>query len=261
MSLKHALLGFINYGPMTGYEIKKFFDASVAHFWNAELSQIYPSLKAMESEGLVEMQVEVQDDRPNRKVYSITDRGRGELRQWLAQPAEPEQIREPLLIKVFFGAALPKEDLINILRAQIEQHHLYLSNLARGGSMIGKFAEAIGLQRDAAFWGLTVDAGLRICRAEIEWAEAAIGKIELLDESIFAGDPHDWQAMNVRSATDILERLKNAAPELFAISHSGSPERSGGARTRAKNNHNRRLRPDRKAIAAPAIRRSEGEPV
>ena len=79
MSLKHALLGFINYGPMTGYELKKFFDTSVAHFWNAELSQIYPALKAMESEGLVEMKVEVQDDRPNRKVYSITENGRREL--------------------------------------------------------------------------------------------------------------------------------------------------------------------------------------
>lgn len=48
MSLKHALLGFLNYGPHTGYELKKVFDISVAHFWNAELSQIYPSLKALD---------------------------------------------------------------------------------------------------------------------------------------------------------------------------------------------------------------------
>ena len=77
---------------MTGYELKKFFDTSVAHFWNAELSQIYPALKAMESEGLVEMKVEVQDDRPNRKVYSITDSGRRELLEWLAKPADREQL-------------------------------------------------------------------------------------------------------------------------------------------------------------------------
>src|SRR5438552_16270601 len=110
MSLKHALLGFINYGPMTGYELKKFFDTSVAHFWNAELSQIYPSLKALEGEGLVEMNVEVQADRPNRKVYSITDDGRRELLEWLATPAESDQVREPLLVKLFFGSSLPKRD-------------------------------------------------------------------------------------------------------------------------------------------------------
>ena len=68
MSLKYALLGFLNYGPHTGYELKKFFDVSVAHFWNAELSQIYPTLKTLETEGLVDMDVQVQADRPNRKV-------------------------------------------------------------------------------------------------------------------------------------------------------------------------------------------------
>ena len=94
MSLKYALLGFLNYYPMTGYELKKFFDTSVAHFWNAEQSQIYSALKQLEGEDLVEMHVEAQTDRPNRKVYSITEDGRDELLEWLATPAEPEQVRE-----------------------------------------------------------------------------------------------------------------------------------------------------------------------
>src|SRR5260370_24297221 len=120
MSLKHAVLGFLNYGPMTGYELKKFFDTSVAHFWNAELSQIYPTLKSLEAEGLVEMEVDVQQDRPNRKVYSITDDGRQDLRDWLKQPSEPKQVREPLLIKGFFGATLRRDELIAVLRDRIE---------------------------------------------------------------------------------------------------------------------------------------------
>src|SRR6266545_4413640 len=126
MSLKHALLGFINYGPMTGYELKKFFDTSVAHFWNAELSQIYPALKSMESDGLVEMRVEVQDDRPNRKEYSITEKGRRELLDWLAKPADPEQVREPILIKVFFGAALRKDEVLEVLGTEAEAKRQYL---------------------------------------------------------------------------------------------------------------------------------------
>src|SRR2546426_8647603 len=129
MSLKHALLGFINYGPMTGYELKKFFDTSVAHFWNAELSQIYPTLKAMESEGLVEMRVDVQEDRPNRKEYSITDAGRSELLGWLARPAEPEQVREPILVKVFFAAALQKAEIVSVLRSEVQRLQQYLDYL------------------------------------------------------------------------------------------------------------------------------------
>ena len=235
MSLKHALLGFINYGPMTGYELKKFFDTSVAHFWNAELSQIYPALKSMESDGLVQMQVDVQDDRPNRKVYSITDQGRGELRQWLAQPAEPEQIREPILIKVFFGASLPKQELIEVLRDQIEQHRRYLQGLEQGCAMIVKFADAIGLQRDAAFWNLTIDCGMRMCNAEMQWAEAAIQTIEQMDESAFGSAAPDWQALNVRTATDIINRLMTAAPDLFTSSHRSTSELAETARKQPKN--------------------------
>ena len=223
MSLKHALLGFINYGPMTGYEIKKFFDTSVAHFWNAELSQIYPALKAMESDGLVEMKVEVQEDRPNRKEYSITEKGRRELLDWLAQPAEREQVREPILIKVFFGAALRKDELLEVLRTEAEAKRQYLYYLEQGCSMIGKFAEAIGLNRDAVFWRLTVDAGQRHCRAELEWLEAAVSTIEALDHAVFANGSHDWAAMDVHSASEILERLKTAMPEAFAH-HTGRHE-------------------------------------
>lgn len=214
MSLKHALLGFINYGPMTGYELKKFFDTSVAHFWNAELSQIYPTLKHMETDGLVKMSVDVQEDRPNRKVYSITEAGQSELTDWLALPAEPEQLREPLLIKIFFGAALPKHALIRVLEQVIEGHKEYQANLENGLAMIGTFAEAVGLRRDALYWELTIDAGLRVCRAELEWARTAIRTIEEIDDSTFKIQPVDWQSMNVRTATDILERLKATIPGL-----------------------------------------------
>jgi hypothetical protein len=55
MSLKHALLGFLNYGPHTGYELKKVFDVSVAHFWSADEPDI--PLEGPRDRGLVEMKV------------------------------------------------------------------------------------------------------------------------------------------------------------------------------------------------------------
>src|SRR5437660_1894270 len=102
MSLKHALLGLLTYHPMTGYEVKQFFDSSVQHFWNAELSQIYPTLKALEEQRFVDMHVELQRDRPNRKVYAISDAGREEFSRWVRAPQPPADLRDPFLIKVFF---------------------------------------------------------------------------------------------------------------------------------------------------------------
>ena len=219
MSLKHALLGFLNYGSMTGYELKKFFDTSVAHFWTAELSQIYPTLKQLESEGLVDMKVQVQADRPNRKVYSLTDDGRRELLDWLATPAEPDQFREPLLIKVFFGAALPKQDLVRVLRHRAEEMRRGIESYEHGCTVIQQFAEAVGLQREALFWQLTIDSGVRHCQMAIQWAEEAVDKIEQMDDSAFPSQPAGPGRMNVRTAVEVLDRLKSAMPKAFAGTH------------------------------------------
>jgi len=212
MSLKHALLGFLNYGPMTGYELKKFFDTSVAHFWNAELSQIYPTLKAMDSEGLVEMEVDVQADRPNRKVYTITDDGRRNLLEWLAKPAEPEQVREPILIKVFFGANVSREELIRVLQQQVKDLKGYGAYLQQCEFMIARFAEGIGMAQEAPFWALTPKLGMKHCQAEAEWAEGAIQTVEQMPDSAFA-HCHEVGHMEVRTAMEILEKAKAIMPQ------------------------------------------------
>ena len=217
MSLKHALLGFINYGPMTGYELKKFFDTSVAHFWNAELSQIYPALQQLEGEGLVEMKVEVQDDRPNRKVYSITETGRRVLIDWLATPAEREQVREPILIKIFFGSSLSKQDLILVLQNCADETRTAVTYLEHAHQFVDKFVDAIGLQQEALFWQLTIECGLKVHRAELEWAEEAIEKIQATPDAFFECVHHGYNGVNdVRSAMEALDRVRSLMPSALA---------------------------------------------
>lgn len=121
MSLKHALLGILTCKPMTGYEVKQFFDSSVQHFWNAELSQIYPTLKTLEEQGWVDKQVEVQEHRPNRKIYAITETGREEFARWLRQPSPATDLRDPFLIKIFFGTEISLEDVLVLLRREKEE--------------------------------------------------------------------------------------------------------------------------------------------
>jgi PadR family transcriptional regulator AphA len=237
MSLKHALLGFINYGPMTGYELKKFFDTSVAHFWNAELSQIYPALKSMESEGLVEMKVEVQEDRPNRKVYSITDAGRRELLDWLALPAERDQVREPILIKVFFGSSLSKQKLLDVLRKTEDECHSQAIYLEYAHQFVDKFVESLGLRQEALFWQLTIDCGLKVHKAELEWVAEAIRKIEAADDAWFENEEHSYEGViDIRTATEVLDRIKSAMPGTLgpdAYLHPLPAETADGAKNRS----------------------------
>ncbi|GBF35094.1 transcriptional regulator [Desulfocucumis palustris] len=180
MSLKHALLGFLNYKGMTGYELKQCFDRSVHYFWNANLSQIYPTLGQMEKEGLLTMEVEYQESRPNRKVYHITGAGCEELHRWLREPMDPPPVRQAFLVKVFFGGSLEKEEILAQLRQELELHCNLLAILEdRAREGLQQSIEDTGFKREGLFWGLTLEAGIKSKKAWIEWLEEAIAKVEL----------------------------------------------------------------------------------
>lgn len=87
MSLRHALLAVIAAKPSTGYELVKLFDGSVAYVWSAPHSQIYPELRRMESEGLIDVEVVPRGTRAEKRQYMINDAGFAELHRWSEQPA------------------------------------------------------------------------------------------------------------------------------------------------------------------------------
>ena len=101
---KYALLGFLSLRPMSGYDIKKTVEQSIAYFWNESYGQIYPLLKKLAGEGLAIRRTEKNSGKPDRLVYSITDRGREELRRWLARAPQTQPPRSELLLKLFFSS-------------------------------------------------------------------------------------------------------------------------------------------------------------
>jgi len=178
MSLKHAILGFLHYEPQTGYELKEIFDDSVQHFWSADQSQIYRTLNELMAENYVTMEVVVQDNRPNRKVYTITKAGRAELRRWLQQPPPVQMPRSAGLIQVFFAGQLSDEEIL--------QKFEYVAEYCRktidvyqtvSCEIVPEYAQEVGV-REAFCWNLTVDLGLRSVQAQLEWAENVIKQIK-----------------------------------------------------------------------------------
>lgn len=61
--LKHGILGLLNYGDMSGYEICEVFKDSLSYFWTAQISQIYREIGAMEKNGWIEKRVVEQVSR------------------------------------------------------------------------------------------------------------------------------------------------------------------------------------------------------
>jgi PadR family transcriptional regulator AphA len=178
MSLEYAILGFLNYHPYTGYDLKKIFDNSVRHFWPADQSQIYRTLSQLTEKGYARMEKVPQEDRPDRKVYHITPEGRSALLDWLAGPTPLDEPRSAALIQVFFAGQLSNEqvlakfeELAGILRAVLERYD-------QVPDRIEVFRSDIASPREHFFWMLTLDNGIRSVRATLGWAESVIEKIK-----------------------------------------------------------------------------------
>ncbi|MEM7351495.1 MAG: PadR family transcriptional regulator [Acidobacteriota bacterium] len=82
MSLEHILLSFLD-EPMSGYDLKKDFEAGAAMFWPAQLSQIYPTLRRMQARGWLAASREASSKGPKRWTYVRTEDGTQELKNWL----------------------------------------------------------------------------------------------------------------------------------------------------------------------------------
>jgi PadR family transcriptional regulator, regulatory protein AphA len=88
MSIRHAILGFLSWKPFTGYELKKLFGDALSFHWSGNNNQIYGSLVELHASGAVSIEVLQQEKFPAKKLYSITELGKAELREWLL--SEPE---------------------------------------------------------------------------------------------------------------------------------------------------------------------------
>lgn len=181
MSLKHALLGFLSFGPATGYELKHAFENSIQHFWNADLSQIYRTLESLKDEGLVTMRIEQQETKPPKHIYSITEQGRAELVRWLSEPTvELPTVRNPFLFKVFFGALLPKETVLEHLRRFDAALHERLEVYKQIQEYLPKRCREQGLRVHKPFLLATVRLGLRNLEVQQQWCRELISEIERL---------------------------------------------------------------------------------
>ena len=178
MSLEYAILGFLNYHPYTGYDLKKIFDTSVRHFWPADQSQIYRTLTQLTKKGYAQMRKVTQEDRPDRKVYHITQAGRETLLAWLAGPPPLDEPRSAGLIQVFFAGQLPDEQILAKFEGLAAILRSILERYDQVPEQIEVYRSDISSPREHFFWMLTLDNGIRSMRATLEWAESVIEKIK-----------------------------------------------------------------------------------
>jgi PadR family transcriptional regulator AphA len=178
MSLKHAILGFLSYKSLSGYDLKKAFDLSVQHFWPANQSQIYRTLAALNEAGLVKQEVIERDDRLDLKVYHITAAGREELHRWLSTPLPAQDFREPFLIQVYFAGKLTDEEIVQLLQQQIQAME---GMMAEYVSAYKSYQDRLDKHEDQrAFFlsVLTLEYGITSNLASLDWLKSVAERVE-----------------------------------------------------------------------------------
>ena len=180
MSLKYIVLGFLSYGPHTGYDLKKHIDNSTRFFWHAKLSQIYPTLRELAEQRLVEADTIPQDGKPDKKIYSITETGRKTLADWLATPIEGlSPSKDAALLKLFFSGSLDTKVLVSHLHHQLALHRRRLAHYQQETTAyIARIIAETGLDREGKLWELTRRFGEEYEHTYIHWLENAIKTVE-----------------------------------------------------------------------------------
>ncbi len=172
MSLRAAILGFLDIEPSSGYSLRQRFDGSVGSFWTVTQSQIYRELHALENDRLVAVKVTRGKGKPDRRTYALTDAGRDALRAWLNEPLLPMQLRHPLLLKLVFAASLEPAELDTLLEQyQRDMEATRTEYAARLAS--ADIFDLARSPREGAIWRLSIEHGVGWCDAEIAWLRRA----------------------------------------------------------------------------------------
>ncbi len=106
MSLAHALMTSLLEKSCSGYDLARRFDKSIGFFWSATHQQIYRELARMEKAGWIESAAAPDGGKTRKRIYQVLDAGKQELKRWAREPAQPQDMREELMVRLRADAVL-----------------------------------------------------------------------------------------------------------------------------------------------------------
>ncbi len=141
MSIKYVILGFLNESPQTGYDLKKKFSDSDIFHWSGNNNQIYKALVELHDEALVTIEVQYQENKPPRKIYTITAQGLVALQEWILSAPELPQFRNALLMQLMWAEQVDAGKVSGMLaryEQEVQEHLLVLREQMRRSGLVSQ---------------------------------------------------------------------------------------------------------------------------
>ncbi|MFC5530396.1 PadR family transcriptional regulator [Cohnella yongneupensis] len=180
-TLSYGLLSILAQSSFSGYDLM----LRLQPFWPAKHSQIYPLLASLEKEEYVSYEHVAQSDKPDKKVYSLTDKGKQALRDWLSEPAAEPVTRDELMLKAYCLSNTDPEGARRLFSARLEYYRKRLRQHEDKAALLrerGEFpmnGEAPPFESIRFGSYILVEKALRTTRSNIEWTEWALSLLPL----------------------------------------------------------------------------------
>lgn len=169
-----AILGMLTVEPMSGYDMKRFCEQSLAHFWHESYGNLYPRLARLAKAGLIRGARKRPARGPDAVIYALTPRGRRALAAWLGQPPEAEQVRSEFVLKFFFGAHVPLDVTEQRMRAYRREQ---LAVSARYRAIEALLGSRLSHRPDAPYWLMSLRRGQLLTRARLRWCRECLAML------------------------------------------------------------------------------------
>lgn len=132
MSLKYALLGLLAESPKYGYEIKRRFEGALGNVWSVSYGQLYPTLRRLSELGWVTKKTEPGKKAAEKNIYSVTEKGRRKLDEWLLKPLRSSyRVKDEFTLRFLFFSKLSSENVLDYLKVQQEKTVLQKESFQR----------------------------------------------------------------------------------------------------------------------------------
>ena len=172
-TLGYAILSVLGRRPCSGYALVQYLEV----VWPAKHSQIYPLLNKMEQEEFLEYEHVEQIGKPDKKIYSITEKGKEALEDWIAvSPSDPIN-RDEFLIKVYSIWLLKEEDSAKLIQDRIKNLEKTIDTQLNKMAELEKNKESDSMSKNFGRY-ILIDRKFRLAKEEKTWCQKVLNLIK-----------------------------------------------------------------------------------
>jgi len=169
MAIKYAILGFLSWRTLSGYDLKKMFEDSIFLYWSGNNNQLYRTLVQLQKAGRVTSEIQHQESGPSRKMYTITKEGLADLREWVLSSPELPQLRNSFLIQLAWADQLKSDELDTLLEKY--EHEVNMQLLMCREQKRRNQLNPARTKRESYLWHKISDNWIIFYETELDWVQ------------------------------------------------------------------------------------------